>query len=1062
MSRYPGTQFKVFDNSQTTAIVPVTNTNVNDAVQYLTAFASVKGPEGIKLTIGDDFYSKYGTQDNVIFKQYGQPLFQASMNINNGAALLAKRVVLDDATLGNVTLGVALTKYKEATIEADTTEPSLISSITFNENATSKYSLAPIMFSVDNTDDYILASATVDEYKERYDAYKNFITDIVANSDTPDDTFLSKITNKNTNILSGYSQSVYYDINDNVVNIEEDGKTSVRRVNSITTGLYDIKQKTYSTVFDVSDITDSNGKDSVNASYNDKFDPEAGDECKIYKFKVTFKDTGEIESFGWDEVLVTNPTIKDVALTYNIPVTRIFKDMTSAKNAIQDSWKIEGYLDDHPEYCIIGSNINTNGYNNIIRLSNDLMAQRSGYIECEYIFPMFTIFDNGRGQSIKSIGIEYDAATSVTLKKAVYTLSVYNYDTSKRLEKFSFSLNPYTRNDNTGFAFDIESVVNYNSNQISVKTYYESYDALLETIQDILGTNDDNIISNYDILFGHTLNGKYNAFVSYLTSDMLKRYSYVYDYAHLDIFDNDIITINANCDSDNMTSLNPYEDDIKYYYYNYVRTQQKIIERLEFGSNGYCLSRVNNDNVKIKVPFIVLDQDDNVSTILGEGDPLWRVIEFTGQPNGTIISDEVSITKLPIVTSNFAAVGIALRLAHRWENGVEDENTPYFITDNKITRFKEDVYKDDEVMAGKTGYRYVAVPEGTTGENLKTYYQKIVVYIPYTIDTLYQTHYERFFLGEFDKDIFNLDIYFPNAVFDANYSNRTKLAIQRLAAYRGDFMCYMDMGVNKVRSYEDCNGVIPSALNGLELTAENDDAYYYIRDMHVAVTCLSYKIRNPYDNRIISVTGTYGLSNLYISHYANNAGNVFAGISNGIMINNIIEGSVSYIPKIYPTSKMTSLNNIGGVYPTDDESVMNEKQLMCDLRVNYGCYYDDRFSIETEYTLNATESEFSYWNNVALVCVMMQSIRKACPTARYKFITSDDLSEYRTAVENAIKPWKNRFASVQFKYIQDDVSLENKIFYAAIEVVFRPFAQAEIFELTALNYSTLSSSITSV
>ena len=318
MSRYPGTQFKVFDNSQTTAIVPVTNTNVNDAVQYLTAFASVKGPEGIKLTIGDDFYSKYGTQDNVIFKQYGQPLFQASMNINNGAALLAKRVVLDDATLGNATLGVALTKYKEANIEADTKEPSLISSITFNENSTSKYSLAPIIFSVDNTDDYILASATVDEYKERYDAYKDFITGIVANNDTPDDTFLSKITNKNTNILSGYSQSVYYDINDNVVNIEEDGKTSVRRVNSITTGLYDIKQKTYSTTFDVSDITSSNGKDSVNASYNDKFDPEAGDECKIYKFKVTFKDTGEIESFGWDEVLVTNPTIKDVALTpYN-------------------------------------------------------------------------------------------------------------------------------------------------------------------------------------------------------------------------------------------------------------------------------------------------------------------------------------------------------------------------------------------------------------------------------------------------------------------------------------------------------------------------------------------------------------------------------------------------------------------------------------------------------------------------------------------------------------------------------------------------------------------------
>ena len=159
---------------------------------------------------------------------------------------------------------------------------------------------------------------------------------------------------------------------------------------------------------------------------------------------------------------------------------------------------------------------------------------------------------------------------------------------------------------------------------------------------------------------------------------------------------------------------------------------------------------------------------------------------------------------------------------------------------------------------------------------------------------------------------------------------------------------------------------------------------------------------------------------------------------------------------------MTSLNNIGGVYPSDDETIVNEKQLLCDLKVNYGCYYDDRFSIETEYTMNPTESEFSYWNNVALVCLMMQSIRKACPTARYQFITASDLTVYKTAVETAMKPWRNRFADIKFKYVQDEAAIENKIFYAAIEVVFKPFAQAEIFELTALNYSTLSSNITSI
>ena len=326
---------------------------------------------------------------------------------------------------------------------------------------------------------------------------------------------------------------------------------------------------------------------------------------------------------------------------------------------------------------------------------------------------------------------------------------------------------------------------------------------------------------------------------------------------------------------------------------------------------------------------------------------------------------------------------------------------------------------------------------------------------------MYQEHYRRFFSGEFDKDIFNLDVYFPNAVFDANYSNRTKLAIQRLAAYRGDFMCYMDMGIGNVSSYADCYDMIPSTSGGLELTEENN-SYNYVRDMHIALTCLYYKIRNPYDNKVISVTATYGLSNLYINHFANDVSKVFAGISNGITINNAIEGSINYIPKIYPTSEMTSLNNIGGVYPSEDETIINEKQLMCDLKVNYGCYYDDRFSIETEYTMNPTESEFSYWNNVALVCLMMQAIRKACPSARYQFITANDLSVYKNAVEAAMEPWKNKFADIKFKYVQDENAVESKIFYAAIEVVFKPFAQAEIFELTALNYSTLSSTVTNV
>lgn len=1085
MSRYPGTQFKVFDNSQATAIVPVTRANSADAVQYLTSFASVKGPEGITLISGNSFYDVYGTQDNIDFKKYGQPLFQASMNINNGASLLAKRVVFDDATLGNATVAISLTKYKDAKLEVNgelSGVDGLIKSIKFNKTTTrSRYSIAPIIFSIDNKKNYSFASYPVNEYKERYDLYKNHIIDTISNEKSPNTNFLHALGDNRTNILSGYTQSVYYDEYGKIVDLTSgdaaEKRSSVRNIKSITTGLYKGIQQTYSSRFHYTDITKA-GTDKEGYTVDDSKEifvdkPTTIEVTKddgtteqktvtfgLFKAKVTpsteYPDDAEKAKIEWIPCDDFDLTIKNIAK--NIPtVDRIVVSHAEAEAILEANpdWKENGYIsDDHNEYILItgpGSEINTSGYKDTIRLMNDYMVEESGYIECEYIFPMFTIFDNGRGESIKTIGIEYDAASSAVLKKAIYSLSVYNYETSKRLEKFSFSLNPYARNNNTGYTFDIESAVNYNSNQISVKTYYESYDALLETLQNILESKSDDIISTYDILFGHTLNGKYNAFNSYAASSLLKRYTYVYDYAHLDIFDNDILTINAYCDSDNMSSLN-VDDNIKYYYYNYIRTQQRILEKLEFGSNGYCLSRTqpSEDELKkreYKVPFIVIDSDDKSCQ---------EIMLLTGQPDGAIIEDENKdtgdIQNSGMVASNFYKVRLTLNKVKCYEEGNEVDGN-YYLLYNKKTLLRNDVLNvNDPLPVGFNGYKFEAL-SNTKGIDIE---------IPYAEDFLIQMHYERFFSGEFDKDIFNLDIYFPNALFDANYSNKTKLAIQRLAAYRGDFMCYMDMGVGKVHSYTECSEIIPSTLSGLDLVNDDLSGYYYVRDMHIAVTCLSYKIRNPYNNKVIEVTATYGLSNIYVNHFANNAGNVFAGISNGVTIDNIIEGSVSYIPKIYPTSEMTSLNNIGGVYPSEDETIINEKQLMCDLRVNYGCYYDDRFSIETEYTMNPTESEFSYWNNVALVCLMMQSIRKACPAARYQFITADDLTVYQDAVETAIKPWRNKFAAVRFKYIQDESAIQNKIYYAAIEVVFKPFAQAEIFTLTALNYSTLSSTITTV
>ncbi len=45
-------------------------------------------------------------------------------------------------------------------------------------------------------------------------------------------------------------------------------------------------------------------------------------------------------------------------------------------------------------------------------------------------------------------------------------------------------------------------------------------------------------------------------------------------------------------------------------------------------------------------------------------------------------------------------------------------------------------------------------------------YSEYTVTTTYSWENLYQEQYKKFFNGSFDKDIFNLDIYFPQCIFD--------------------------------------------------------------------------------------------------------------------------------------------------------------------------------------------------------------------------------------------------------------------------------------------------------
>ena len=959
MSRYPGTQFRVIDNSNATAIVPISQRN-NLAPVYLTTFRAPKGPEEMRTVYGQDFYDLYGTQNKIIFSKYGQPLLQASMDINAGATLIAKRAVLEDAKLANATVGVVLCKQQDFELT--------------------------------------YGSALIDDPDEAGEKIANKISN----------GYVTGATVKATS--SFYLRPVIVSIADKYINSAADDLNNFE-----TKNLYRLHRNKI-----IADITglSSFKMDTGIVGYGDYYD-----EKDVKTTKSSQMYNGSISNTVYTPGEITNGAFAELTWTKTGSTKPADPTYTAEMSEQEKMLEEKQYL---------------------IDLYN--------FTSVEYFFPLFTIFDNGRGDSIKRIAINLDEASTKTLRKAVYTLKVSDYETDKNLESFSFTIDPYTRNNSTGYTFDIESAVNLKSEQIQVTMHYDVYDKLVQELHNQIGT-DEYVMVNSDCLFGYRVNGSITGTSSYNGGIPM--------YAGINNLYVDATSAQSNLDDDDMTT------DVIYYYYNYrLRYKNSITEKLLHGYEG----SIDKTTVSVVETTSVYKDGKTMydweGTAMTDPDkeyiiPMCQITSTQGSSGYNYTQDYndspstgATVPMATLYIERFKSAHPEVNFAKHDDNGPAGFNEP-------STAASVWIKENDEKW-----YRISVRARLTDQANMYYTYTYTIEEMSYAAS--YQKQYRKFFNGDFDKDIFNLDVWFPTAVFDANYDFKVKLAIERLVAYRGDFLAYLDMKTD-VKTIGDVSNLVTSTVEStgfyddVEFPPDQEGAdTYYVHDMHVAVTSIYGSIRDPYTNKVVTVTGTYGLSLAMVNHYISGPGKVFAGIGNGIFFNGYIEGTVNFIPKIYPSNKMTSRNFIGNTYPSDDEVIVNEKQLMCDMRVNYGSYYGSTFVTDTQYTMNPTESEFSYINNVMLVNRLMQDIRKTCPSARYNFIDGDDLTVYQDAVNKVIKAHRSEFASVKFKYIQDENSVANKIFYAAIEVVFRPFAQAEIFTITALNYSTLDSDITTV
>ena len=137
--------------------------------------------------------------------------------------------------------------------------------------------------------------------------------------------------------------------------------------------------------------------------------------------------------------------------------------------------------------------------------------------------------------------------------------------------------------------------------------------------------------------------------------------------------------------------------------------------------------------------------------------------------------------------------------------------------------------------------------------------------------------------------------------------------------------------------------------------------------------------------------------------------------------------------------------------PDNWETYKDWKELMEDIKVNYASYIDNQLVIETLYTSQEKNSQWSYVNNVMGIQDVVKAIRTRCPAIRYTFIEGEDLEKYKADVEEVIAKFSSNYLQLSLEYKQDAMYAANKIFYAVLKVVYKDFIQTEWFKVTALS-----------
>lgn len=278
--------------------------------------------------------------------------------------------------------------------------------------------------------------------------------------------------------------------------------------------------------------------------------------------------------------------------------------------------------------------------------------------------------------------------------------------------------------------------------------------------------------------------------------------------------------------------------------------------------------------------------------------------------------------------------------------------------------------------------------------------------------------YRQAFAGEIDPMIRSKNKFPTTVIMDANYDVPTKQAMASLGEKRFDCVVILDAGT-KITTKQSVIPYVKTNLDGVDKWVHAIDAY-------------AGKIRDPYSNKVVTVTSTYDLIQSYVDLWADNDNakhRALAGNTQG-PLTHFIDNT------IYP------------VFDEDiDTDIMNE---LSDMKINFARLNAKQVVIRaSESTRQEVTSRLSDLSNVFVVMDIIRDCRVLCSNYDYDFAEEDEMARFNKDVEMLVL---DKYKEAQVKNItgvfsQNEYEAERDILHLNIEVVHKKKVKQIIIEV---------------